>query len=181
MSGSKPKDSGVQFAGAKREHAKDLRLLDKKAPADDSMTPHLARLAPSQILDIERMSAQGLNLDTIGVRLGFPADVWNTLIGMNPEIATAFRTGAARGQDWVSEAALRAARNGDASMMKYYLDRFGGPQFRPNDAPSVVINAGPLAVIDQDAMARRFERQRALIDGTCSELAIDTERPASAD
>lgn len=173
MAETKTKATGVQFAGAMREHQQDMRRLNKKSPADDSMTPHIARLEPFQILEIERMSAQGLNLDTIGIRLGIAGDVWNALIGVNPEVADAFRAGAARGQDWVSKQALAGARAGDASLIKYYLDRFGGPQFKPDQAPNVVIHTGPMAVIDQGLMARRFERQGALIDGTAEELTDD--------
>lgn len=177
MSGTKAKAPGVEFAGAMRDHQRDLRKLDKNAPAEGAHVPGIARLMPVQIFEIERMSRQGLNLDTIGIRLGFPNDVWNELIRVNPEVADAFRAGAALGQDLISDAAFRGARAGDASLIKYYLDRFGGPQFRPTQQPSVVIQTGARAVIDVDAMSARFDRQRALIDGTAEELGDDAGGP----
>lgn len=162
----------VQAVSPHKDYLKDLKIL-AKSPVDDSMTPALCRLEPYQIFEIERMASQGLNLETIAARLGYEFDVWLALIKANPEIDRAFRAGAARGVDWVSSAGLANARAGDASMIKYYLDRFGGPQFRPaQQGPAVVIHNGPVANIDQDRMTLRFERQRALIDGT-----IDLDAP----
>lgn len=166
----------VQAVSPHKDYLADLKRL-AKSPADDSMTPHLARLEPFQIFEIERMASQGLNLETIATRLGYEFDVWLALIGANPEIDRAYRTGAARGADLVSSAGLANARAGDASMIKYYLDRFGGPQFRPaQSGPTVVIHTGPTANIDQDRMTLRFERQRALMDGT-----IDLDAPDAAE
>lgn len=148
------------------DYLRDLKRLDKIAPTDDAMTPAIARLEPSQVFEIERMAAQGLNLDTIATRLGYVLDTWYAIVSVNPEVEQAYRAGAARGADWVSSAALANARAGDTSMQKYYLDRFGGPQFRPaQHGPAVIVTTGPLVQIDQDAMARRFERQRLLLDG----------------
>lgn len=175
MSGPKAKEptAATHVGVAKRDYLRDLRQL-AKSPADDSMTPHIARLEPVQVFEIERMASQGLNLETIAARLGISLDVWNKMIQVNPEIAEAYRAGSARGQDVISQAAFKGARAGDASLIKYYLDRFGGPQFRPQqNGPSVVINTGPMAVIDQEAMAARFARQRALVDGTAVELDLD--------
>jgi hypothetical protein len=175
MSGPKSKEptAATHVGVAKRDYLRDLKQI-AKAPADDAMTPHIARLEPFQVFEIERMASQGLNLETIAARLGIDLDTWNKMIQVNPEIASAYKTGAALGQDIVSKAGLQGARNGDASLIKYYLDRFGGPQFRPQQqGPAVVIQTGPMVQIDQEAMARRFERQRALIDGTCDELEPD--------
>src|ERR1700688_638905 len=66
------------LAGATREWREDEKRL-AKAPADDSMTPHIARLEPFQIMEIERMAAQGMSLDQIGARLRFKPDVWEML------------------------------------------------------------------------------------------------------
>jgi hypothetical protein len=180
MSGKAKSERAATHVGvAKRDYLRDLKTL-AKSPADDSMTPHIARLEPYQVFEIERMASQGLNLDTIAARLGIPLDVWSKMIAMSPEIADAYRAGSARGQDVISRAAYKGAEAGDASLIKYYLDRFGGPQFRPAQQPAVVINSGPMIQLDEAAMDRRFARQRALIDGTAEELAVapdDSERP----
>jgi hypothetical protein len=164
-------------AGAIAEAGREWRADQKrlaKAPADDSMVPHIARLEPFQVLEIERMAAQGMSLDQIGSRLRYPADVWTKLIQINPEVADAYRMGATRGVDTVTKAALKGAGAGDASLIRFYLERLGGPQFRKApDGPSVVVNTGPVVHIDQDAIAARFERQRKLVDGTAEELNQD--------
>jgi hypothetical protein len=165
---SKPEAAALRDAN--REWRADQKRL-AKAPANDSMTPHIARLEPFQIMEIERMAAQGMNLDQIGTRLRFPLDVWSYMIEINPEIADAYRSGAVRGIDLVSQAAFRVAQAGDPGMSRFWLERLGGPQFnRKPDGPAVIVQTGPIVHIDQDAMDRRFERQRALIDGTADEL-----------
>lgn len=166
---SEGKPLAAYLAEAKRELRRDLKRLEK-APADDSMTPHIARLEPYQTLEIERMARQGMGLETIGARLRIPLDVWSMMIQVNPEIRDAYLQGAAAGVDLISEAGFQGARGGDASLIKFYLERFGGPQFKKQDSPQVVIQTGPVAVIDQKDIAARLERQRRLIDGTAIEL-----------
>ena len=164
------KSEAGALAVAKREWREDQKRL-AKAPADDSQTPHIARLVPYQIMEIERMAAQGMSLDQIGARLRFAPDVWETITQINPEVANAFRSGTTRGVDLITAAGLRGAQNGEASLIRFYLERLGGPQFsRKADGPAVVVNTGPVVHIDQDAMERRFERQRQLVDGTAEEL-----------
>ena len=162
-------EAGALAVAAREWRADEKRLA--KAPADDSMTPHIARLEPFQIMEIERMAAQGMSLDQIGARLRFKPDVWEMLIEINPEVANAFRSGRVRGIDLVSQAAFRTAQAGDPGMGRFYLERLGGPQFsKKADGPAVIVQTGPVVHIDQDAMAARFERQRKLVDGTAEEL-----------
>ena len=166
------KSEAGALAEAKREWRADQKRL-AKAPADDSMTPHAARLEPYQIMEIERMASQGMSLDQIGARLRIKPDVWDYLIEINPEIANAYRNGAVRGIDLITAAAFRAAQN-DPGMMRFYLERLAGPQFsKKQEDPAVIVQTGPIVQIDQDAMERRFARQRALVDGTAEELAIE--------
>jgi hypothetical protein len=166
---SQVKSQAANLMVANREWRADQKRL-AKAPADDSMTPHIARLAPFQIMEIERMAAQGMNLDQIGARLRFPLDVWSYMIEINPEVADAFRTGQTRGIDLISQAAFKAAQT-DPATSRWYLERLAGPQFskRP-DGPAVIVQTGPVVHIDQDAMDKRWDRQRSLIDGTADEL-----------
>lgn len=168
----KEKDAAADFRAMAPnvDLKRDLKRLAKVSPSDDDRTPACARLAPFQILEIERMASQGLNLETIAARLMIPLDVWNVMMRLSPEIADAYKAGASRGADWVSEAALAGARGGEASLIKYYLDRFGGPQFKPKQDAPIIIQTGPMIEIDADGMAQRFQRQRALIDGTAEEL-----------
>ena len=49
------KSEAGALAVAKREWREDQKRL-AKAPADDSQTPHIARLVPYQIMEIERMA-----------------------------------------------------------------------------------------------------------------------------
>jgi hypothetical protein len=85
MSGNKAKEpSAATHVGvAKRDYLRDLKQI-AKAPADDAMTPHIARLEPFQVFEIERMASQGLNLETIAARLGIDLDTWNKMIAVNP-------------------------------------------------------------------------------------------------
>lgn len=151
------------------DYRRDMKRLGK-APSDDSATPACAYLLPTQILDIERMAGQGMNLDTIGARLNIAPDVWDALLRLSPEIADAYRAGAARLVDIASAAAVKGVQAGEPSLIKYILDRFGGPQFRPKQEPAIIVQAGPVIEIDGEAMAQRFARQRALIDGTAEDL-----------
>jgi hypothetical protein len=163
------KSEAGALAVAKREWMADQKRL-AKAPADDSMTPHAARLSPYQVMEIERMASQGMSLDQIGVRLRFAPDVWEFIIEINPEVANAYRSGATRGIDLITAAAFKAAQS-DPSMMRFYLERLAGPQFsKKQEGPAVIVQTGPVVHIDQDAMAARFERQRKLVDGTAEEL-----------
>jgi hypothetical protein len=165
------KSEAGALAEAKREWRADQKRL-AKAPADDSMTPHIARLEPFHIMEIERMAAQGMSLEQIGLRLRFNPETWDYMIEINPEIANGFRTGQTRGIDLITGAALRGATNGEASLIRFYLERLGGPQFsKKADGPAVIVQTGPIVQIDQDAMAARFERQRKLVDGTAEELS----------
>jgi hypothetical protein len=101
------------------------------------------------------------------------------MIEINPEIADAYRSGAVRGIDLVSQAAFRVAQAGDPGMSRFWLERLGGPQFnRKPDGPAVIVQTGPIVQIDQEAMDRRFDRQRALIDGTADELKDHESRAA---
>ena len=78
-----------------------------------------------------------------------------------------------RGIDLITAAAFRAAQN-DPGMMRFYLERLAGPQFsKKQEGAAVIVQTGPIVQIDQDAMERRFARQRALVDGTAEELAIE--------
>jgi len=173
MADTLSKSEAAALAVANREWRADQRRL-AKAPADDSMTPHIARLEPFQIMEIERMASQGMNLDQIGTRLRFPIDVWSYMIEINPEIADAFRTGQTRGIDLISQSAFRAAQT-DPPTARWYLERLGGPQFsKKPDGPAVIVQTGPIVQIDQDAMDVRWDRQRKLVDGTAEELK-DTE------
>jgi hypothetical protein len=173
MPGGATKTEAGSLAGARRQWRSDEKQL-AKAPADDSMTPHIARLEPFQLLEVERMAGQGMDMEQIGARLRYPPDVWAMLIQVNPEIAQAVRAGKAFGMDKVTQAGLKGAIAGDASLIKWYAGLHGGPQFqRKPDGPAVVISPGSLVQIDYDRLAARFERQRQLIDGTAEELRED--------
>jgi hypothetical protein len=171
--GSGVKTDAGAIAEAGRAWREDQKRL-AKAPKDDSMTPHMARLEPFQVLEIERMASQGMSLSQIGARLRYSPDLWDMMIKVNPEIANAYRAGAVRGVDIVTQAAFQGAQSGDSGLIKFYLERLGGSQFRKApDGPAVVVNTGPVVQIDQEDIARRFERQRKLVDGTCEELNPD--------
>jgi hypothetical protein len=145
-----------------QDYLRDLKTL-RKAPADDVRPPALAELSVWQTCEVERMARQGLNLETIATLLGFDWEVWLAMIKLNPAINQAFRYGAARGADRVSGALLRNAVGGDPASVKYYLDRFGGPQFKPaSQAPAVVVHTGPTLNINEADLAARIERQRSL-------------------
>jgi hypothetical protein len=169
MSTEQEKAERLRVRDAVKTRTSDLKRL-MKAPAEGSMVPGLAQLSPYQIIEIERMSTQGLDLDTIGARLRIPLDVWNQLIKINPDIAEAYRAGVARGRDTISQAAYNGAKAGEPSLIRFYLERQGGPNFKKQEGPQVVVHAGPVASIDVGDIDRRFARQRALLDGTCEEL-----------
>lgn len=167
------------------DYRRDLKLLnDKSAPAGRE-PPALAELTVWQTLEVERMAMIGLNLETIAMRLGFDFDVWLAMIKANPAIDKAYRSGAAIGQDRAATGLFKNVQGGDIAAQKYYLDRFGGPQFRPaQQGPAVVVQTGPLIQLDTEGMRLRFERQRQLADGTSPDLVIDataeSDEPAQA-
>lgn len=147
-----------------REVKRELRRMDGFTPPG-AEAPAVAHLTGIQLYEVERMAAQGMLLDQIAARLAIPADVFEAISQANPAVREAYAAGIARGQDVATRALFKNVREGDPGSIRYYLERLGGPQFRKQEGPAVVINNGPMVQIDQADMTRRFDRQAALLDG----------------
>lgn len=162
-----PKAAAPALTGTVR---KDLRSLDKAGAKPGTPVSPLARLSVSQLYEVERMAAQGMNLAQIGVRLRVSEDVWQQYIAYNPDLVEAFQAGAVRGVDVASKSMFGAVEKGDVGAARYYLDRLGGPQFAPKpQGPAVVVNNGTVN-INPDSVSDAMDRQRKLLDGDFEEV-----------
>lgn len=166
-------DYGIKSSPAANKLAKagaslksDMRALEKNSPPPNSPVSFAAKLSTIQLYEIERMAMQGMNLAQIAVRLHIPSETWKLIIQANPAVREAYEAGAVRGVDEVSRALVAAATTGDVGAQRYYLDRLGGPQWKPPAAtPTVVIHSGAATVVDVAEVENQFERQKALLDG----------------
>lgn len=166
QTGAVPKAASIVSTSLK----KDLRVLNRVAPAPGTPTSPAAKLTVAQLYEVERMAAQGMSLAQIGVRLRIPDAVWQQYLENNPDVAEAYRAGAVRGIDVASQAIFKGAENGDIAAARYYLDRLGGPQFAPRPTgPAVVVQTGSVR-IDPQSVSDAMERQRKLLDGEYEEL-----------
>lgn len=143
----------------------DLRELEKESPDANHPIPFSAHLSITQLFQIERMASQGMNLQQISIRLRIPNDTFTQIIRNNPKVREAYESGAARGVDDITGALSTAAKHGDVGAMRYYLDRLGGPQFKPPaHNPAVVILPTTSATVDLGAVEDAFAMQRKLLD-----------------
>jgi hypothetical protein len=140
---------------------------------DTTTTPPTTRaLTNYEIMQVQCWASFGISNEIIAVLLGMePADFWYAAEN-DPRINHAIKMGQARGVETMAGVLFRSGANGEMTAVRFWLERLGGPQFRPARVagPQVVIHNGPVVHIDQDAMAARFERQRKLVDGTADEL-----------
>lgn len=162
--------------GATGTARKDLKLLERVAPPPGTLPMPAASLNVSQLYEVERMAAQGMNLAQIGIRLRIPADVWAQYIAQNAQLDEAYQAGLARGVDIASGTILRGAEAGDIGAARYYLDRLGGPQFKPpqqQQGPSVVVQTGAV-LVQPGSVSAAMEKQRAVLDVQFEELDPST-------
>jgi hypothetical protein len=128
------------------------------------------------------MARRGLGLPTIATLIGRALDLtpaqFAALLREDDRIFEAVEYGRAAGTEIIAGSIVAAAKGGDVSASKFYLERVGhgGSWARANTPAAVVTVYAAPAQIDQDAMAARFQRQRQLLDGTCRELLDGTCR-----
>lgn len=98
--------------------------------------------------------------------LNIPIADFYALMQQQPEIQEVMDFGKATGICEAAGVIYSAMKSGDVTVEKFYLDRVGGGHWAPRSAtPALQIIAQPMAVIDEEGMRRRWERQRALLDG----------------
>ncbi len=130
-------------------------------------------LTVCDLLQIERMSGEGLGPQTIAANLNLTDDEFFVLQSHDPRVAESIRYGRHRGIARMAAALSKAGAAGDVGAMRFYLERIS-TEFRPPRGPIVVtVQERPPAMIDMDAVALRFDRQRRLVDGTAEELQVD--------
>lgn len=146
--------------------SQDVIRVARAAEVGRSREQPSARLSMPQLFEIERMSAQGMRLDEIAVRLAIPLDVFETCMQGSTQIRDAYLAGQARGKDIMSGTIFKAGTAGDVGAAKFWLERVGGEQWKPKaTGPAVVVNTGPMIQLDMDDIDRRLARQSALLDG----------------
>lgn len=157
----------------------DQRTLDIVAAGQKPVgeLPPALKLSIAQLMETERMAAQGMNLAQIGKRLRIDAPIWEIIAERNPELHKAYDEGVARGADQVSQALLREATAGNPPMVRYYLERLGGPQFKPPAAqPAVVVAAPGISVDAAGSIAKALERQRQLLSEPIDAEYVELKR-----
>ena len=143
-----------------------------RGPAYEVVPPYLLADSPPHALswalsDMERMSAQGLDLLQIAARLGISEAVLSDAGMRFRDVALALTGGRARMWDQVSAVILEKALGGDTAAAKFLLETKGGfatpvvlqaePPARPADRPAPVTldHAQGLAAQQAALMARR--------------------------
>jgi hypothetical protein len=144
---------------------RDLRFLNKRAPAKGTPIPPAASLTMPQLYEIERMANEGLNLAQIGRRLHFKEDVWEQVILHNPSVKEAYIEGMTRLQEQGCKALTDGVKRGEVALLRLAADRgMLGPQWEPKNKPLVVETRGPMVAVDVVASVETaFERQRQLL------------------
>jgi hypothetical protein len=139
----------------------DMRALTTLKKSGD-ISP-IANLSISQLFEIERLAGIGRNVYQIGQALQIPQAIWLSIFAANTEAQKAFDNGYNDLGERLSETAIAVALAGDAGMLRFALERHGGPQWRaPKDGPMVIVNT-PGAVVDVGPSVREgFNQQRLL-------------------
>jgi hypothetical protein len=130
------------------------------------------------LLEIERLSRQGLNADTIAGALKLTPAAFHAACNADPRAYDSMIYGRTRGIDAVSKTLYGAASSGkDSSASRFYLERVAGANFAPPrvSSPTIIISPSNYQP-DRADMCRRFARQSLLLDGV-----IDVEPGAPAD
>jgi hypothetical protein len=98
---------------------------DQETPSPDTK-PAKRVTKPKAIIDIakvEEFAAQGLSIAQIALRLGICEKTLHTHKLENAEITAAIARGRAKGEDEVSNALFKSAKNGHVEAAKFYLAR----------------------------------------------------------
>lgn len=157
----------------------DQRNLDIVAAAQKpaGQLPPALQLSVAQLMEVERMAAQGMNLAQIAKRLRIEPTIFEIIAERNSELHKAYDEGVARGQDQVTGALLREATAGNVPAARLYLERIGGPQWRPPAAqPAVVVTAPGISVDAAGSIAQALERQRELLSEPIDAEYVELKR-----
>lgn len=151
---------------AARELARDVKFVES-LPAGAAAP--VAYLSPLHMFEVERMARQGMPLSRIADRLDIDRAVFAELMRANPAIGRAFTRGAAEGIDRVTGTLYEdAATPGNTAASTAYLKLF--PDFRPQQAPAVVVQSdGPLTISTAN-VENLAARQAALLEGSAEDI-----------
>ena len=134
----------------------------------------------SDLLKAEGLARCGLSTDHIAVLLDYDRETFLQMSKRDHRIFEALERGRTLGIAEVARALHQSARSGtDTGAAKFFLERIASGQFAPprQAPPTIIVHAAPNSREDDakqiDHMAKRFERQRALIDGK----VIDLDQP----